>query len=74
MDNSGAAPFAAGCPLSIDISCPHQVLDQQQGTYIVVDYGALALDPSLQWRIQGVSRVSRHPPICLGAFFEKNIF
>jgi len=37
MDNSGAAPFAAGCPLSIDISCPHQVLDQQQGTYIVVD-------------------------------------
>jgi len=28
----------------------------------------------LQWRIQGVSRVSRHPPFCLGAIFEKNIF
>ena len=25
-------------------------------------------------RIQGVSRVSRHPPFCLGALFEKNIF
>ena len=24
-----------------------------------------------QWRIQGVSR---HPPFCLGALFEKNIF
>ena len=27
-----------------------------------------------QWRIQGVSRVSRHPPFCLGAVFKKNIF
>ena len=24
-----------------------------------------------QWRIQGVSRVSRHPPFCLGALFWK---
>jgi len=23
---------------------------------------------------RGVSRVSRHPPFCLGALFEKNIF
>jgi len=29
---------------------------------------------SLQWRIQRVSRVSRHPPFCLSALLEKNIF
>ena len=30
--------------------------------------------PRTHWRIQGVSRVSRHPSFCLGALFEKNIF
>ena len=29
---------------------------------------------ALQWRIQGVSRASRHPPFCLGALFWKEHF
>ena len=33
-----------------------------------------SITPMRQWRIQGVSRVSRHPPFCLGALFEKNKF
>ena len=35
------------------------------------DTAIIQIRPDRQWRIQGVFRVSRHPPFCLGALIRK---